>query len=309
MPIRFHCKRCHQWLGIASRKAGSEIQCPKCGWSQIVPNQEAASAAMAMDQYAENHQAVENTSSLMVYDDQPAAIETPQAAHLQQPAPSTPTSPTTGLPTTQGQLELGKPVPRGMILYPRRTLYVQGLLLLILFAVGFGLGYFIGRGGAENKGQKGQAAKERILIEGKLVYDPGTGRLAGDQNAVIIALPSGKSPEKKISYQGIRPRDAYTESHQSVQMIRKLGGEYARADASGDFSMVVPDRGKYHLLIVSNHAARPEGTDADEADLVEMQRYFSAAGPLVSRYKYSWTLREINNHVRIDHNFGRDGQE
>lgn len=307
MPIRFHCKRCHRWLGIASRKAGSEIQCPKCGWSQVVPNEEAASAAMAMDLYAKNHQAVENTSSLTVYDDQPAPIETPQTAHLQQPAPSTPTSPATGLPAAQRQHQHGQPVPRGMILYPRRTLYVQGLLLLILFAVGFGSGYFIGRGGAENKGQKGQAAKERILIEGKLVYDPGTGRLAGDQNAVIIALPTGKSPSNKISFQGIRPRDAYAESHQSVKLIRKLGGEYARADASGDFSMVVPDRGRYHLLIVSNHAARPEGTEVDEADLVEMQRYFSAANLLVGRQKYSWTLREINDHLRIDYRFGRDG--
>ncbi len=309
MPIRFHCQRCHQWLGIASRKAGSEIQCPKCGWSQVVPSQEAAAAAMVMDLYAKNHQAAENTSSLTVYDDQPAPIETPRIAHSQEAAPSTPTSTTASLPAAQGQHQHGQPVPRGMILYPRRTLYVQGLLLLILFAVGFGSGYLIGRGGAEDKRQKEQAAKERILIEGKLVYDPGTRRPAGDQNAVIIALPNGKLPEKKISYQGIGPRDDYSESHQSVKLIRKLGGEYARADASGDFSMVVPDRGRYHLLIVSNHAARPEGTEIDEVDLVEMQRYFSAANLLIGRHKYSWTLREINDHLTIDYRFGRDGQE
>jgi phage FluMu protein Com len=309
MPIRFRCKRCNQWLAIASRKAGSEIQCPKCGWSQVVPNQEAASAAMAMDQFAKNHETAENGSSLTVYDDQPAPIEIPQPAQQQKTAASTPASATADLSAAEGQLALGKPVPRGMILYPRSTLYVQGALLLILFAVGFGSGYLIGRGGAENKEQGGQSGKERILIEGNLVYDPGTGRLAGDQNAVIIALPEGKYPKTKISFQGIRPKATSTESHESVQMIRKLGGEYARADASGEFSMVLPDRGSYHLLIISNQATRPEGTEIDEADVIELERYFSMAGPLISRSKYSWTLREIEDHIEIEHDFGRDGQE
>ncbi|MHC4177333.1 MAG: hypothetical protein ACYSWU_07495 [Planctomycetota bacterium] len=308
MAIRFRCKRCNHWLGIASRKAGSEIQCPKCGWTQVVPNQEAASAAMAMDQFAQNHDTAEDSSDLMVYDDQPAPIEIPQA-RKQEAAADTPASATAGSAAAEGQQEYGKPLPRGMILYPRRTLYVQGLLLLLLFVVGFGSGYWIGRGGSENSDPEGRRAKERLLIEGRLVYDPGTGRLAGDRDAVIIVLPSGKYPESnKISSQGIRPRAASSESQKSVKMIRELGGEYARADGSGDFSLVVPDRGRYHLLIISNHAVRPGGTELPEADLLEMQPYFSTAKLLIGPYQYSWTLREINDHIRIDQSFARDGQ-
>ncbi|MHC4177330.1 MAG: hypothetical protein ACYSWU_07480 [Planctomycetota bacterium] len=81
-----------------------------------------------------------------------------------------------------------------------------------------------------------------------------------------------------------------------------------RADGSGDFSLVVPDRGKYHLLIISNHAVRPGGTELPEADLLEMQPYFSTARLLIGPYQYSWTLREINDHIRIDHSFARAGQ-
>jgi hypothetical protein len=310
MPIRFYCQRCRQLLGIATRKAGSEIQCPKCGWSQVVPSQEAALAAIAMDLFARNHEALENTSNLTVYDDEPALIEMPQPADLQRPPLESPTAATAPAASTPRAQDLrGEPLPPGMILFPRRTLYIQGLLLLILFAVGFGSGYFIGRGGAEDQRRKDQPAQERILVEGTLVYDPGTGRLAGDHNAVIIALPEGKLPRQRISSEGIRPQALSAESQKSVQMIRELGGEYARADTSGNFSLVVPDRGRYHLLFISNHATRPEGTDIGEADLSQMEQYFSMAALLIGRYKYSWTLREINDDLRIDRDFGRDGQE
>ena len=275
-----------------------------------MPAQEAALAAVAMDLFARNHDALESTSNLVVYDDEPALIEMPQPADSQKAPPEPPTSATAeALPAARTPDERGEPVPPGMILFPRRMLYVQGLLLLILFALGLGSGYFIGGGGAEPRATNDRAAQQRILIEGKLVYDPGTGRLAGDQNAVIIALPEGKLPPKKISSEGIRPQAASTESQNSVQMIRQLGGEYARADASGNFSLVVPDRGKYHLLIISNHTTRPEGTDVSEADLSDMQQYFSMAALLIGRHKYSWTLREISDDLRIDRNFGRDAQE
>jgi hypothetical protein len=92
-------------------------------------------------------------------------------------------------------------------------------------------------------------------------------------------------------------------------MIRQLGGEYARADALGNFSLVVPDRGKYHLLIISNHTTRPEGAEIGEADLSDMQQYFSMTALLIGRQKYSWSVRELNNDLRIDHDFGRNGQE
>ena len=37
MPIRFYCPFCDQLLGIASRKAGSPIDCPRCKGRVGVP--------------------------------------------------------------------------------------------------------------------------------------------------------------------------------------------------------------------------------------------------------------------------------
>jgi hypothetical protein len=38
MPIRFYCCFCHQLLGIATRKAGTVIECPTCKGQVWVPN-------------------------------------------------------------------------------------------------------------------------------------------------------------------------------------------------------------------------------------------------------------------------------
>ena len=38
MPIRFLCPACRQLLSIASRKAGHQVECPKCRATIIVPD-------------------------------------------------------------------------------------------------------------------------------------------------------------------------------------------------------------------------------------------------------------------------------
>jgi DNA-directed RNA polymerase subunit RPC12/RpoP len=47
MPIRFRCAYCNQLMGIARRKAGTVVRCPRCAGQVIVPNPEAAAPAPA----------------------------------------------------------------------------------------------------------------------------------------------------------------------------------------------------------------------------------------------------------------------
>jgi phage FluMu protein Com len=37
MPIRFRCAYCNQLLGIARRKSGTVVKCPKCSGQVVVP--------------------------------------------------------------------------------------------------------------------------------------------------------------------------------------------------------------------------------------------------------------------------------
>jgi phage FluMu protein Com len=319
VPIRFRCKRCHQLLGIASRKAGGQIACPKCGVLLVVPTQEAADAAMAMDKTGGAVPA-NDPSNYIVYDDEPAAIETPRArqtaqssqAGTSQAAPAQGIAGTAGVQPSAAPVE-GRPVPRGMILFPRRSYYTQGLLFPLFAAVAFAAGYYIGRGDAtyELKVQAETKAKETILLEGKVVYNPGTGEIAGDRNAVIIVLPETKELDPKLDIRDIRVTDPPpSRNHKTVRRIEEMGGGYARANLQGEFSILLPDQGKYCLLIVSRNASRPANRAPGEFDLVQIEKYFTLPEHLIEQFKYRWETLEINKGTDlIEQDFGRDGTE
>src|SRR5260370_8430376 len=44
MPIKFRCKYCNQLMGIARRKAGTDVNCPTCNGLLRVPLQDEPSA-------------------------------------------------------------------------------------------------------------------------------------------------------------------------------------------------------------------------------------------------------------------------
>ena len=335
MSIRFRCNRCHQLLGIAERKAGAGIQCPKCGRAQVVPSKEAAEATMLMGQIAGTPQVADDPADLVVYDDEPAAIEAPrkkkekeEAPPVEQPAqvektPKTKTvsQPERGTPEKAAEQspspqsvpasEPGRPLPSGMILFPRRSFYGQAVLLVLLAGISFASGYFMGRGDAnfELQTAREEAARQSMEIKGKLVHDSGAGLLA-DENAVVIVLPGDKWPERPLATNGLGPNDRPPqETDESLKAIVAFGGAYCRADASGDFSMVVPDLGTYRMLIVSRNARRPQDVELDEVDVVEIEEYLSGAKTLIGRGKYRWTSKEVTARLApIEVNFGVSGQ-
>ncbi len=49
MPIRFRCPHCNRLLGIATRKAGTEIACPQCGVPVSVPRPVGSDAPAARE--------------------------------------------------------------------------------------------------------------------------------------------------------------------------------------------------------------------------------------------------------------------
>jgi hypothetical protein len=49
MPIRFRCAFCNQLMGIAHRKAGAVVSCPKCQGKVIVPSPDTLAAPPAVN--------------------------------------------------------------------------------------------------------------------------------------------------------------------------------------------------------------------------------------------------------------------
>lgn len=311
MAIRFHCKGCGQLLGIGSRKAGTEIECPRCGLAQTVPSEEVAGAALAMSESDRAEELIEETSEVVVSDDELTVIDVVAQRAAVRPwpiSPSTlPPAPPPAVPPTVA------PLPPGTILYRRRTIYVHGVLFVLLGGCAFAAGYFVGRGDANRAlpVARQDTANQRVLIEGKLYYETGAGSVAVDAGAVFIALPAGKVPDEPLSTTDLRPRDpSPTETNRHVRAIEDLGGVYVRADDSGAFTAVLPKHGKYHLLIISRQTRRGARIDVDATDLSEISRYFHRAAHFVGRHKYHWALQDVTvPTLTIQHNFGRDGEE
>lgn len=201
-----------------------------------------------------------------------------------------------------------------LVLFHRRTIYLQGALFLVAVALAFGFGYLVGRSGAAAKpsasGNRTPDEQEQVLLEGQVVYDAGSGRPEGDAGAVVVVLPESRMPGSRLPL-GVLPPGApgSAEADVAVRTIEGCGGAYGRADASGAFALVLPRPGKYRLLLVSRHASRPADDPIDELDREEMGRYFRRPEQWIGPWKYRWTLEEVRpGGPAVAHHFGRNEQ-
>jgi phage FluMu protein Com len=136
MPIRFRCAYCNQLMGIASRKAGTVVRCPKCAGEIIVPTPGAESAPA--EQQPANPLAFDSanfdvTLNAPTTGSDPAAAPAPLEEPLLVPPPATFEPP-------RAQ-RLGLFVPLGMLLL---SLAVIVLLLILVFTVGILIGKHAG---------------------------------------------------------------------------------------------------------------------------------------------------------------------
>lgn len=316
MPVHFACKQCHQLLSVTRRKIGSEVVCPKCGRSSTVPDEETAAAGVAMIRSAAADTATHVAPELIVYDDVDELIAAPRSStsingSIHSAAMST-SSTSAGRTTVASRSGSASTPQGGMLLLSRRAVYVQGLLFCLIALVGFGLGYLIGRShgptaamDAEAKGGPGVS----LAYRGNFLFSPSEGLFEPDSEAVAIALPEGKRPERKLSAQGLRPQDAYGAGDAAVKAINALGGDYAKADARGMFEFVVPRPGRYYLLLISRHAKRPRSQAIDRADLQQMNEYFQVVSDLISQNKYHWSVQDLTATTPpLTQQFGVDGE-
>lgn len=313
MAIRFLCRECRQLLSIASRKAGTVIECPKCAAVQVVPDEETAEAALeplfSRQSPAETGLDLADESQGLVVFDRPGEMTAfgpplpiPVAASDPAPAPAP-------------AMDMGSPLPSDWILFRRHTIYVQGILFVLVALVSLGLGVAIGRvstylgpvhGGVLASGDE----PGQVLVEGRLSYDPGDGKLAGDQDSVLLFVPANQKPAEVIPIRGLRPQDPPpAASHRGLRRVEELGGVYARVDATGVFHAVLPHGGKYYLLLISRHVNRPADAFIDEVDREQIGKYFSRAEDLIGRSRYRWTLETFRSGgPAVSHNFGREGE-
>lgn len=190
-------------------------------------------------------------------------------------------------------------VPSGMILFPRRMFYVEASLYFVIAVAAFGAGYLVGHGAANSEKQSAEnaMAQSRVPVEGRISYDTGIGITKWDEGAVVFVLPMDKSlpTEKRLLPADLRPTDPPpTRDHRMIRRLQDFGGDYARTDKAGNFHLFLPKRGKYRVLIVSNHGSRGPDAPLPATDSGEMERYFEHPEDLIQSAKYRWTVEDFH---------------
>jgi hypothetical protein len=135
MPVRFLCPACHQLLSIGTRKIGSEVDCPKCRSTILVPDPQQSARRDVANPF--EHGGMEQALAAITSGTKPASGP---------PPPSPKNSP----PATE-LLQRGATQPPAaddsLIVISRRTLYLQAVLLAVVSVLAFYFGYLIGNAG------------------------------------------------------------------------------------------------------------------------------------------------------------------
>lgn len=200
-----------------------------------------------------------------------------------------------------------------MVLVKRSALYVQAVLLLVMGAMGFALGYVLGqaRGGrVESSTAESKAEVPPVVVQGTLSYEKAPGELAGDADAVALALPVDLQPDVRFQARGLRPDDRWERDRTpGLDAIMRLGGDYARANEEGLVELTVRKPGNYYLLLISKHADRRPGDGVRPRDATELAAYFESPVELLGTKKYDWSVQHFSGTPSpFSHSFGKDEQ-
>lgn len=205
-----------------------------------------------------------------------------------------------------------KPVPGGWLLVPRRTIFVQGILIAIVGLLAFMAGWFAGGGSSgQPAGEQpaGAAPMETVLVQGTLTYRSAEGRVEGDDGAVILIWPKDAFAEPRIDPTELHPgQDAPAEGSRAMLALEEIGALHVRALSDGTFNLVVPRRGDYYVLFVSRRTFRSAGESVDERAMDALRRVFAPAATGIDRQKYHLTLEHFDSGLEMrSHDFGRSG--
>lgn len=131
MPIRFRCAYCNQLMGIATRKAGSVIRCPKCAGEIIVPTPDEMPDTPS--------RGMDNPVNLTFEDQALDRLLQPSAA------PEPPPTEQAGKPGDYllPDRSFGPQALDGLFL-SRRALVLTMIVVVVLLLLSFGIGLLIG---------------------------------------------------------------------------------------------------------------------------------------------------------------------
>jgi hypothetical protein len=185
---------------------------------------------------------------------------------------------------------------KDLVAIPRYVLYLQGGLIGVVALLAFAIGILTG--GALLTQPPAPAEPQACVIRGSVTYLAGA-RSLPDEGAVIAVIPqSSAKPDEKAPVAGLRPDDPTPgDTHRGIAILRDLGGGYARTDPNGQFEVQLPDRGRYLVLVVSNHSQLRAAEEIQTADILKLGPFFDNAADLLGNHRYKLKLEPIRGDL------------
>lgn len=296
MPIKFRCIHCGQLLGIARRKSGTDVDCPRCMKSVLVPQTDEPDKgdppgapvipvfeSEDFDRLIAKQGEKDSTVGARL-----AAPPKPAPAKIVEPPPIR-KPPTLAAPrsvdaTKDKLMYVGAPP---VLLGPVGHAMLIVFILLATFMMGLVVGRYVfpaatphSQNAANKKGENGEKAakpvrpaEDRPKFLGLVRYRE-AGDEKGDGHCAVLALPTNVEVNQKISVLGLRPEDRILENRPGLRQLNDYGGAMAFANANGQFEVDVERPGAYTILIISRHARRDMAQQLPKDEKAILNKYF-----------------------------------
>lgn len=153
----------------------------------------------------------------------------------------------------------------------RRIVYFQAALLGVIATTFFVFGMMVGSLTAKNE------LDAKIVdceISGRVIYTSDGVNLA-DSGAVVMILPLGKTPERRLNPRSIHPDSFAPTDNEVIETIVELGGAVVRTDGIGKFNVEVDSPSKYSIIVVSKRSRG--GGALEKKQMAALSTYFMPA--------------------------------
>lgn len=267
---------------------------------------------------------------------QPVAVAVPVTPPLEPklvaPAPQTPTSATTAdlvpsllIDFDPTPVEVTEPRRARRTGFPRELRIAAVVLIVaIIFMAGLLTGRAVERRSGPSTTDPGPARQNRAAkaaeaaapvvlpssvpaqgIGGTLSWQAADGQRQPDSGARIIAVPEQPPGGPPLFAAGYRTGAVSVDRERAVDAIRKLGGDYAIADAHGRYVLQLP-AGRYQILFLSRHLSRNSEQPLDLHLNSILASFFDQPQGLVGSVLVESQAIEFDGRPRVlDHAFGR----
>jgi hypothetical protein len=187
-------------------------------------------------------------------------------------------------------------LPADNVSIPRWVLYAQGGMLAVVAIFSFAMGIFAGSGGSS---EQPQVANQTYRLYGNVAFMLAD-RKTPDDGAVVIAFPTEEHPDEKAPGGELLPQDvAAPPTGRAQEIVRLIGGGYARTNKEGDFEIKLPKKGTYFVLVVAGYGKRKNGQNVSVKEAGEMGRFIEGPIDMLGQRPYRWRKETVRSELRM----------